>query len=474
MSDNGNGHISTNIEWRQLKKFIDDLSTPAMLNYFEYWESYWIWVNYQGKTLECTISKDGPDVAEFETNYKPLSQKKVASDGTEVKATSNKVALSVENAINVQNYDLFTAPLSATSNIANDYILESIDFTFSTEELKTITISTSNNQILWGGALEKTPYNLGYNTKAKSISLVFDQSFKANDNIRIDISQTSNSCLANCIVKIKRGSDILVGGAVLGSGNSVIGTTFDFNLEVSKGNITGHSEFSALGERDSVAVEATGSDIWKGSSIYIPIPALSGEQLSVASSSVNDSLSGNGAKAISIHYLDSNGDEYSESITLSGTTAADTLASNIRFVQSIHVTSVESNTTAVGDITIFRKGEPTRIYCSIKAGGNMSLSSLRMVPKNKIFYLEEWSASAIGKQPVSVRIRTTDHHGEVYNGTNPVFLFKDICLLDNTTYNKKFAKPIKVPSFSMIKVTAWTTQTGASVATSYGGTLVSI
>lgn len=83
-------------------------------------------------------------------------------------------------------------------------------------------------------------------------------------------------------------------------------------------------------------------------------------QRSIASSNANDSSAGTGARQITIYYLDSTGAGpsleqpfYEEVITLNGTTAVNTVATNICFIERIVVTSVGSNGSNVGTITLF-------------------------------------------------------------------------------------------------------------------------
>ena len=60
-------------------------------------------------------------------------------------------------------------------------------------------------------------------------------------------------------------------------------------------------------------------------------------QRSVKSSSANDTSAGSGAKAVRIVYLDSNYVKKSEIITMNGTTAVPTVATDIRFIESFDV-----------------------------------------------------------------------------------------------------------------------------------------
>lgn len=113
------------------------------------------------------------------------------------------------------------------------------------------------------------------------------------------------------------------------------------------------------------------------------------------------------------------------------------------------------------------------VYNMISEGGNMSLSTQRMVPYGKTFYLHEWDATAVDQAASSklvarIRLRATAIHGTRIEGA---FLFNDTAFLNNSTYNKKFYIPKKIPQLSIIKVTAWVNGTAIYASASYGGVL---
>lgn len=128
---------------------------------------------------------------------------------------SSSSDMSVINAIEDVDFDLFSSSYSKSTNITSDYILDSILINFSTTEVKTITISDSNGIILWGGNLDTTSDNKGYNTTKQNFNLIFEQAFKNGTNIQIDITQTSGNCEIDVFLKIKQGGQGLVGNPIL-------------------------------------------------------------------------------------------------------------------------------------------------------------------------------------------------------------------------------------------------------------------
>lgn len=254
-----------------------------------------------------------------------------------------------------------------------------------------------------------------------------------------------------------------------------------FQLEVAKGNVPGVRGLKQLGERENLAAVANGSDIWRGTAAAIPIPSSSGEQMTIVSSNNNDDLSGTGIQKIHVEYLDNNGLEQVEVINLDGTNPVHTVATNIIFVNAIHSIQVGSNRAAVGDITIYKFGSPSTIYNTIPIGGNMSLAANYKVPANKTLYLSNWEASVSGSSKrASVRLRATSRDnssddGVVYDGSNPTFLFIDTLNLSNSVGFIEFSPFLKIPSGSIIKVTAWADSGGGSggyVSSAFNGYLI--
>lgn len=122
------------------------------------------------------------------------------------------------------------------------------------------------------------------------------------------------------------------------------------------------------------------------------IPSATGLQMTVTSSSTNDTSGGTGIRTVEIHYLDINLVEQVETVTLAGTTGTTTTATDIRFINCAHALTVGSGGSAAGDI-LFTNGGTT--YSIIKTGELRCTSSARMVPKNKIYYVVGLSGSSI-------------------------------------------------------------------------------
>jgi hypothetical protein len=76
-------------------------------------------------------------------------------------------------------------------------------------------------------------------------------------------------------------------------------------------------------------------------------------QREIVSSSTNDSSAGTGARTVRITYYDGTmAGPFTEDVTMNGTTAVATVATNIRFVESLRTLTVGSNGSNVGTITL--------------------------------------------------------------------------------------------------------------------------
>jgi len=180
------------------------------------------------------------------------------------------------------------------------------------------------------------------------------------------------------------------------------------NNDIARGYVPGAVQFGSFGERDFPG-EAFEEMIWSDGTYNVP--PVTGIQLSFSSTSADDSASGTGIRSIELHYLNANLEEKIEIVTLNGLTAVLTSATDIRFVNLMHINTAGTQSIAQGNIQGSNNG---LVYCSILAGFNVQISSARMVPKNKKFYVAGATAGAIsGTSAARVLIRFV---ANAYNG----------------------------------------------------------
>ena len=113
----------------------------------------------------------------------------------------------------------------------------------------------------------------------------------------------------------------------------------EFALEVSKGNITGHTRLSLIAR--NAAVTMTEVTTWPESTDYT-FPAAA-STMTVSSDSASDATAGVGARTVLISGLDSNYVAVSETINPNGTTGTTTSNSYLRINSLLIVTTGSSN-----------------------------------------------------------------------------------------------------------------------------------
>jgi hypothetical protein len=152
--------------------------------------------------------------------------------------------------------------------------------------------------------------------------------------------------------------------------------TEPFDLQVSRGQITGHTAVSIFGYQATVSNVAI--PIWENATAYVF--ATSATALSIASSSATDVS----PAAVTISGLDADFNPISENVILTGTAVATTINSYFR-VNSLIMTGVASGQTSnVGTITA-KQG--SNILSQINPAIGKSQSTIYTVPNGYSFYL---------------------------------------------------------------------------------------
>jgi hypothetical protein len=179
--------------------------------------------------------------------------------------------------------------------------------------------------------------------------------------------------------------------------------TEPFDLQVSRGQITGHTAISFFGYQATVSNVAI--PIWENATTYTF--ATSATALSIASSSATDVS----PAAVTISGLDANFNPISENVILTGTSVATTIGSYFR-VNSLTMTGVASGQTSnVGTITA-KQG--SNILGQINIGIGKSQSSVYTVPNGYMLYLSiievNTSNSYTSSNIVTYRVQATDNN----------------------------------------------------------------
>jgi hypothetical protein len=150
-----------------------------------------------------------------------------------------------------------------------------------------------------------------------------------------------------------------------------------FDLQVSRGQIAGHSVVSLFGYQASVTT--TPIPIWENATAYV-YPT-SASTLTLVSTSASDDTS---AKIL-ISGLDASYNPISETLAMNGLTGVTTVNSYFRINSLLMTSTGTSQTTNVGTITL---KQSSNILAQINAGVGKSQSTVYTVPAGYSFFLD--------------------------------------------------------------------------------------
>ncbi len=98
------------------------------------------------------------------------------------------VGMSAVNAIAVSGFDLSSQLFSQTSSLPDDYVLNKVEFSFSTTQSRTITVTRADGSVLFSDT------NTSRNVELENI----DEAIEGGENFTVAVSQTSGACLLTC------------------------------------------------------------------------------------------------------------------------------------------------------------------------------------------------------------------------------------------------------------------------------------
>ena len=155
------------------------------------------------------------------------------------------------------------------------------------------------------------------------------------------------------------------------------GTIEPFDLQVARGQISGHSILSLFGYQTSITTAVI--PVWENATAYTYITAAS--TLTLVSTSASDDT----AAKVLISGLDANFSPISETLALNGVTGVTTVNSYFRVNSLLLVSPGTSQNTNVGTITL---KQSSNIVAQINIGIGKSQSTVYTVPAGYSFYLD--------------------------------------------------------------------------------------
>lgn len=213
---------------------------------------------------------------------------------------------------------------------------------------------------------------------------------------------------------------------------------FTQQVEIARGRVEGSRSIAVTGTLTTSGA-VTDIMIWPGSTVKDPsVAPAGGVQMTLVSTSAQDSAAGTGVRTLRFNYLDANLNPQSEIVTMNGTTPVLTTATNVRWVGELTGLTFGSEKHVVGNITVTNSG--TR-YKYLDAEARATRSTAFRVPAGKRLIVHSLFAGAnSGTSAAQVQISFVA--SVVGNLDGSVDRFEDVGLLfrqgtielqDNTT-----------------------------------------
>lgn len=229
---------------------------------------------------------------------------------------------------------------------------------------------------------------------------------------------------------------------------SQVGMTEPFELQVARGQITGHDVVHVFGHNPDIGT--TEETIWpaNGRVVHPASPTI----MKISSSSANDTAAGTGARTVYILGINGTGGYVEETVTLNGQTAVNTVNSYDAIqrmtVMSVGSGGVNAGTIYAGTGTV-TSGVPAVPYSAIGVGDNLSLVGHWTCPVGYTGYITFGTISCgdtNGNQYITGRLKL--------RGTDGIVRTAAITTLARGSAPYDFAFPVKINPTECITATA--------------------
>lgn len=221
-----------------------------------------------------------------------------------------------------------------------------------------------------------------------------------------------------------------------------------FGLQVSRGQIQGHSSVLVFGYNPDV--DTSEETVWPDGGT-VPHPTVA-SVLKISSSDANDTSAGTGARTVVIEGLDGNYNIVSETVTLNGQTAVNTTNSYL-YVNGFYVTSVGSGGANAGNINagtgVVTAGVPAVLYDIIATGYNNRATGHYCVPAGYTGYMNEGlfsSGQASGATSVTGFLKQ--------HGPDGILRVGAVTTVNNGSAMFNFEQPYTIPEKNCVGATA--------------------
>lgn len=226
------------------------------------------------------------------------------------------------------------------------------------------------------------------------------------------------------------------------------GTFEPFGLQVSRGQIQGHSSVIVFGYNPDV--DTSEESVWPDGGT-VPHPTVA-SVLKISSSSTDDASAGTGARTVFIQGLDGSYNVVSETVTLNGQTAVNTTNSYL-YVNNFYVVTAGSGGANAGVIYAgtgtVTSGVPAVIYDLMAVGYNNRTTGHFCVPAGYTGYMTEGlfsSGQASGATSVTGFLKQ--------HGPDGILRVGAVTTVNNSAAVFMFEQPYVIPEKNCVGATA--------------------
>lgn len=232
-------------------------------------------------------------------------------------------------------------------------------------------------------------------------------------------------------------------------------SSMPYLYDIAEGNVPGHEGWSKIGYNGDVDVGT--EDMIAQGGVYV-FPAAAGQMDIVSSSAEDDPAkaaggAGTGIHTVTLYYLDASYAEKTEDITLNGTAAVATTATDIFRVNNMRAKVCGTGKTAAGNITLSEHGGTTYKYGYILAGTTRMRQCVYTVPADKTLYVTSISFAVGGATKEKAAVFTTlAKYDNKADEIRDFFLPFNEAVIEDEAHHRELTRPTKLGAGVDLKV----------------------
>ena len=240
-----------------------------------------------------------------------------------------------------------------------------------------------------------------------------------------------------------------------------------FELQVARGQIMGHTAVTVFGYNQDV--DTVEESVWPNGGLIPYVTTAS--VLKISSSNINDTAAGTGARTVYISGVDGNYNTVSETVTLNGQTAVNTvnsyIALNVFYTLTAGSTGHNEGNINAGTGTV-TAGVPAVLYDLIGATNNNRTTGQYIVPAGYTAYMVMGMFTAgqvSGSTSITGKLQS-------FNPADSIVRVAAVVTLNNGSAQYDFVAPVAFSEKTSIGVTAYGSSGNNSVSSMFNLILI--